>query len=230
MDEARKYTPLVYVKEWSNDDLSLAHLQERIASASGSVDVLVHPNFQRAGNNFIGTIGFEPSQQYIEAREEYIKSILSAKRPFIVLEQSEKVSEIASLMPPGIMGDVIYLRTRPMSPRLIDGSESYIQSLIGLGVKKATFSGCLLSWYPPKSRYPVEIEGPTTADEGMRIIQNYIKNLPPDIRMNSAAQAWVKKGYIPQQCVGFAALMFLKHGIDVDFNEQACSIEFDFRK
>lgn len=221
---------LAYINLLTASKEAFVPLQMQIQHQNGLLDLGMHLWYSRSW----GEDQIVISDEYRGARDKLVQKTISDGSPLLFLEEdglTPKFKEKTS----GLLGNnlnqktLFYVPTKKGSPFPTENTrELYYEQLKKLGVQAVRLHGSLLRYQAvTESNHPwqrVYVGGEEVSSaEGLKRLNIYfqeLKNTNPDRHLYAAN--WVRVAnesrQIPQDCIGGAAIEFLRQGIDVDMD------------
>lgn len=171
-------------------------LRQAVRAQNGELDVHVHPYYEDTEQR--EDYPYPASSEYIQDRDEFIRSAVIAEKPLIIFQDSPGELESKTA---GIQSGILYLVTGAYSNHL----EFLASHLVGdilerVGVTHIAVGGRILMY----------------ADDPKSLLE--LAQLRELGRSKPHAVEWLNRNRLPYGCPMWAAMGFLKRGFDVSFS------------
>ncbi len=196
------------------DSNQLAALRQRIVSANGMVDILVHPFFKEVDPHR------PASSDYIDKRNRRLSE--SAQNP-VLLIIFEEYDQLPTLEQNNGHIPLIVVPTKSENPTpyvqgldpLVTDDENAWKTMVRLfqtlEIKHIRLGGRYMSFAALE-------DGEGIPNDDMLVLLNELKTLAHHL---PNAQAWLEEGVLPFGCAGRAAQVFIRNGFDVTISDIA---------
>ncbi|MFA7628291.1 MAG: hypothetical protein WCY37_02680 [Candidatus Dojkabacteria bacterium] len=193
---------------------SLDDLRKQIKENNGIVRFLIHPFYSE--DTTINKKKRFVTQEYLSKRDDFIK--ININKGLVIFQPKYLLNDLWTNLEVFDLESVYYLATRDYEATPFEGSEGWdelVRILKLLNVQAVELSGMYLDFRTQKEA----LDKFDPKYDELHQIPNFIKETDNYIEKFQIASEWLQKRYVPEGCVGFAAISLLERGVDVYFSD-----------
>ena len=192
----------------------LDDLKTQIQGNNGIIRFLIHPFYSEditvnKKKRFV-------TQEYLSTRDDFIRTHIN--KGLVIFQPKYLLNELWTNLEVFDLEDVYYIATKDYEATPFEGSEGWdelAKILKSLNVQAVELSGMYLDFRIQKEA----LDKFDPKYDELQQIPNFIKQTDNYIDKFQIAREWLQNRYVPEGCVGFAAISLLERGVDVCFSE-----------
>jgi hypothetical protein len=192
----------------------LDNLKTQVQENNGIVRFLIHPFYSE--DTTINKKKRFVTEEYLSNRDDFIK--ININKGLVIFQPKYLLNDLWANLEGFDLEDVYYIATKDYEATPFEGPKGWdelVRILKLLNVQAVKLSGMYLDFRTQKEA----LDKFDPKYDELHQIPNFIKETDNYIDKFQLAREWLRKKYVPEGCVGFAAISLLERGVDVYFSD-----------
>jgi hypothetical protein len=191
----------------------LDDLKTQIQENNGIIRFLIHPFYSE--DTTVNKKKRFVTEEYLSNRDDFIKTNID--KGLVIFQPKYLLDDLWTNLGAFDLEDVYYIVTRDYEATPFEGAEGWdklVRILKLLNVQAVELSGIYLDFRTQKEA----LDKFDPKYDELHQIPRFIEQTDNYIDKFQLAREWLQKRYVPEGCVGFAAISLLERGVDVYFS------------